>query len=219
MADHQAVDTRQPPMAPPAPAEALDALRSAGAGRVDPVRLRYLEVLAGRIASAEPATRQLLLGRWRADCTKLEERCLRAAASSGVAQTPSARPAAVAPLAQLNHYIRSASQAAAAGGTHALPGDDASELRSLRDFRETWSRIAAVDQVDAAVTRGPENAGPLNSHSLVLRSLALMRSLSPDYLRRFLSQMETLMALEQAADRQREPVAAKAKPKAARKRR
>ncbi len=220
MADRQAIDTQQPPVAPPAPAEALDALQRAGAARVDPVRLRYLEVLARRIASAEPATRQVLLGRWRADCAALQARCLRAAASSGVAQSPQARPDAAAPLADLNRYIRSASLAAEAEGLHALPGEDASELRSLREFRETWSRIAAVDQVDAAVTRGPENAGPLNSHSLVLRSLALMRNLSPDYLRRFLSQMETLMALEQVAERQRqrEPVA-KARPKPVRKKR
>ena len=161
---------------------------------------------------------QQLLARWRADCAVLQERCLRIAPSNGVAGAPQARSGGSTPLADLNHYLRSASRAAAGASPHALPGEDASELRSLRDFRETWSRIAAVDQVDAAVTRGPENAGPLNSHSLVLRSLALMRSLSPDYLRRFLSQMETLMALEQATEQQREPVTS-AKSKAARKKR
>jgi hypothetical protein len=218
MAERQATEAPQPPVAPATLAEALDALQRVGAGRVDPVRLRYLEVLARRIASSQPAMQQQLLGRWRADCALLEERCLRTAPSGGVVDAPRGRPGAATPLADLNHYLRSASRAAAGASPHALPGDDASELRSLRDFRETWSRIAAVDQVDAAVTRGPENAGPLNSHSLVLRSLALMRSLSPDYLRRFLSQMETLMALEQATERQREPVA-KAKPKAARKKR
>lgn len=212
------IDPPQPPVEPPEPAEALDALRRAGAGRVDPVRLRYLEVLAQRLASAQPATRQLLLARWHADRAVLEARCRQPAASGSVARTPQAGPGRATPLADLNHYIRSASRAAAAASTHALPGEDASELRSLRDFRETWSRIAAVDQVDAAVIRGPENAGPLNSHSLVLRSLALMRSLSPDYLRRFLSQMDTLMVLEQASERQREPVS-RAKPKAVRRKR
>jgi hypothetical protein len=66
-------------------------------------------------------------------------------------------------------------------------------------FREAWSRIAAEDQVAEAVERGPTNAGPLNSHMLVLRTLSLLRDLSPDYLRRFLSQMETLQWLEQAS--------------------
>jgi len=218
MAERQASEAPQSAVAPATLAETLDALQRAGAGRVDPVRLRYLEVLARRIASSQPAMQQQLLGRWRADCAVLQERCLRITPSGGVADALGDRPVPASPLADLNHYLGSASRAAAGASPHALPGEDASELRSLRDFRETWSRIAAVDQVDAAVTRGPENAGPLNSHSLVLRSLALMRSLSPDYLRRFLSQMETLMALEQATERQREPVA-KAKPKAARKKR
>ena len=69
----------------------------------------------------------------------------------------------------------------------------------MRRFREAWSRIAAEDRVAEAVERGPTNAGPLNSHMLVLRTLSLLRDLSPDYLRRFLSQMETLQWLEQAS--------------------
>ena len=71
-------------------------------------------------------------------------------------------------------------------------------MKSLRRFRETWSRIAAEDQVARAVVRGPENAGPLNSHMLVLRSLALMGQLSPDYLRRFMSHLDALLWLDQA---------------------
>ena len=204
MADGLPAGRPLPLAAPTAPAGVLEALRRAGAARIDPVRLRYLDVLGRRIETAEPACRPLLQHRWQSACAELEQRC-RQAPPHGVAEPPRTSPAAASPLAGLNHYIRSASRAASAASAHAFPGEDATELRSLRNFRETWSRIAAVDQVDAAVTRGPENAGPLNSHSLVLRSLALMRSLSPDYLRRFLSQMETLMALEQAAERQREP--------------
>ena len=50
---------------------------------------------------------------------------------------------------------------------------------------------------DQAMVRGPENAGPLNPHMLVLRSLALMRQLSPDYLQRFLSHVDSLLWLDQ----------------------
>ena len=106
--------------------------------------------------------------------------------------------ALVAALAELNRYIRGLAQSAHAGAAPGSAGEDSTELRSLRGFRETWSRIAAVDAVDAALVRGPENAGPLNSLSLVLRSLALMRSLSPDYLRRFLSQVESLRAFSES---------------------
>ena len=68
----------------------------------------------------------------------------------------------------------------------------------MRGFGEVWSRISAERQVVQALRRGPENAGPLNSHMLILRALTLMRSLSPDYLRRFLAQMDTLLWLDQA---------------------
>jgi hypothetical protein len=69
----------------------------------------------------------------------------------------------------------------------------------VRQFTEVWSKISAEQQVVQALHRGPENAGPLNSHRLMLRSLSLMQSLSPDYLRRFLSQMDSLLWLEQAS--------------------
>jgi len=110
-----------------------------------------------------------------------------------------------APLAQLNQYIQNVKQDGidhrlGSGLGSSLVGDmeASSEMASVRRFREAWSRIAAEDQVDQAVGRGPVNAGPLNSHMLVLRSLALMRKLSPDYLRRFLSHVDTLLWLDQA---------------------
>ncbi|MBS3995867.1 MAG: DUF2894 domain-containing protein, partial [Hydrogenophaga sp.] len=104
-------------------------------------------------------------------------------------------------------YLAEARRAAVRAGEAASGGRDAGgadaaaagdELLSARRFRETWSRMAAEEQVVRAVGRGPENAGPLNSHQLVLRTLALMRELSPDYLRRFLAHTDALLWLEQA---------------------
>lgn len=115
------------------------------------------------------------------------------------AQSAFNRPCA--PLAQLNQYIQDVKQDGIDHrlGSSLVSGMEASsEMASVRRFREAWSRIAAEDQVDQAVGRGPVNAGPLNSHMLVLRSLALMRKLSPDYLRRFLSHVDTLLWLDQA---------------------
>lgn len=117
-------------------------------------------------------------------------------------------PPGCAPLVQLNRYIQDAVHGGIEGGLHEGPqdrpvghnGTARPEMKSVRRFRETWSRIAADDQVHSAMQRGPENAGPLNSHLLVLRSLAWMRELSPDYLRRFLSQVDTLLWLEQAGE-------------------
>ena len=78
-------------------------------------------------------------------------------------------------------------------------GASLSGMKSVREFSEVWSKISAQRQVAQALDRGPANAGPLNSHRLMLRSLSLMQSLSPDYLRRFLSQTDSLLWLEQAS--------------------
>ena len=74
-----------------------------------------------------------------------------------------------------------------------------------------------------ALGQAPANAGPINSHMLVLRSLALMRDISPDYLNRFLSYADTLLCLdpgekEKPAAAKKPPAAKAAKaPKAAKK--
>lgn len=65
-------------------------------------------------------------------------------------------------------------------------------------MRETWERLGAEETVVQATHRASENAGPLNAHMLVLRTLGLVRELSPHTLRRCLSHTETLLWLEQA---------------------
>ncbi len=93
-------------------------------------------------------------------------------------------------LAELNAYIRQVSPGAADGGQ---------ELASARRCREAWGRVQAQDKLDLATLRRPAKAGPLNSHALVLASLAQVQSLSPAYLRRLLAQVDSLQWLEQAA--------------------
>ena len=179
-------------MPPPQPEGApsllarLGALRQTGQ-RLDPVRLHYLELLSQRIATAPEAVRRVLEGKLDAALTDLEQR----PAKTQPASSDDEAPHAAAPLAALNHYLRGLKP----------PGDSdtRTDLASVRRFRETWQRITAEDQVTEAVERGPANAGPLNSHRLVLRTLGLLRDLSPDYLRRFLSHVETLQWLEQAS--------------------
>jgi hypothetical protein len=103
-------------------------------------------------------------------------------------------------LAQLNQYIRGT---VAARAELAAPGErpEPDELASARRFRRAWDRGRTLDQVQQALARRPASAGPLNSHMLVLRSLDMLRELSPDYLRRFLRHVEALQWLEQAAQR------------------
>jgi hypothetical protein len=108
---------------------------------------------------------------------------------------PTLRPAS--PLAELNAHLARVSEAARGPQAVGDPGPWP-DLRSARRFRETWERLAAEMALDQASERAPENAGPLNAHMLVLKTLGLMRELSPDYLRRFLSHADALMWLDQS---------------------
>ena len=180
----------------------LESLRAEGVQHHDPVRFRYLEVLAGRLPAQPPAVRLVLAGRLHA---ALAGYAARARAAAPV--PPPATPRAKAPsaLEALNRDLAARARVDADADVEAdadalmLHGPSISDLQSVRRFGEVWAEIAAEQQVAQAITRGPENAGPLNAHRLVLRSLALMQSLSPDYLRHFLSQMDSLLWLEQAA--------------------
>jgi hypothetical protein len=99
-------------------------------------------------------------------------------------------------LARLNDEIRNAPQRhrQATRAPGARPRD---ELASVSRFRRSWSAGRAQERVFAASLQKPANAGPLNSHALVLQSLELMQALPGDYLRRFVAYAESLVWLEQ----------------------
>lgn len=185
----------------------LESLRADGADRHDPARFHYLEVLALRLSGQPPVVQQVLAGRLHAAVAAYAER-----ARSISAEIPrtilSAIPAASSPLVQLNRDLSARAQADA-DIARADNGAGLSDMKSVRQFSEVWSKISAQRQVAQALDRGPENAGPLNSHRLMLRSLSLMQSLSPEYLRRFLAQVDSLLWLEQASAK---PVGSAAKP-------
>lgn len=68
----------------------------------------------------------------------------------------------------------------------------------VRQFRQQLQTISVNKQVQQALAQAPQNAGPINSQRLVLRALALMRDISPDYLQRFMTHVDTLLCLESA---------------------
>ena len=70
------------------------------------------------------------------------------------------------------------------------------ELKTVRESRSTWARMSVDRQVSLAMKQAPQNAGPINSHMLVLRSLAMMQAISPDYLSRMVSYVDTLLSLD-----------------------
>lgn len=72
-----------------------------------------------------------------------------------------------------------------------------SELQATQFFRDTWAKLSVGKRVTQELDNAPKNAGPINSHMLVLRSLASMRDISPDYLSRLTSYVDTLLSLDQ----------------------
>lgn len=121
---------------------------------------------------------------------------------------------ASAPRASLGELLRHMAQQAPAQADTSLEGDFSAacgsrpELKAMRYFRNTWSKLSVDKQVTHALEQAPKNAGPINSHLLVLRSLALMRDISPDYLNRFTSYIDALLCLDHS-DKAKQAVAKK----------
>lgn len=82
-------------------------------------------------------------------------------------------------------------------------GDWASGSRSVQQFRESLAKRAYDKLATRAISEGPEAPGPLNPQALVIRTIAALRELSPDYLNRFISYADTLLWLEQAGEASR----------------
>ena len=188
----------------------LDALRASGAAARDPVRFAYLDALARRAATQAPAIRH-----------SLEARI--SAAASELASRPAAPPAEIAPssgaspltelLAYIGQHAHAQAEAAKlptgspavnkkigpkskdASTGHSPP---AQELKSVAYFRNEWSKLSTEQQLTQTLAQAPENAGPMNSQHLVLRSLERMRDIAPDYLQAFMSYIDTLIWLEHA---------------------
>jgi len=82
------------------------------------------------------------------------------------------------------------------------------ELKSVRIFRASQEKIIADKLVMQAIKEGPDNPGPINPHMLAIRSLTTMQGLSPQYLKRFVSYIDTVFWLEEANEKIK-PVATK----------
>ena len=171
----------------------LESLKADGSDGHDAARFHYLEALARRMQTQPPAVQALLQQRLQAAVADYAARAGTAHATPPASQ---ATCATESPLALLNRDLAARAQAEA-DHVRTSESTSTSEMKSVRQFSEVWSKISAEQQVAQALNKAPENAGPLNSHKLMLRSLGLMRTLSPDYLRRFMAQMDALLWLEQ----------------------
>ena len=136
----------------------------------DPVRRRVLQALARR-ASAQPpgALRERLVA-------SLVRR-----AQAPLVPVPDRQAVVVLrPLAEL---------------LARLQADAGPELRNVQAHGRTWSALRLTRRMAEVSAPVPEHLGPLNSQVLVSRALQQLQGLSPDYLQRLLTQLDTLAAL------------------------
>ena len=181
-------------------AEQLAALREAGAMQRDPVGWHYIEVLAARTQAQSGAAQALLEGKLARVLDTFRDRLHTvSAAQADTAVTTAAPPS---PLAQLLQDI-----APPTAATRALTPSAGwrAESPRVQQFRKQLSQISVQKQVRQAIAQAPQNAGPINSHMLVLRALGLMRDISPGYLNRFMGHVDTLLCLDEAGRSQSQP--------------
>lgn len=187
------------PLDPVAALAALQAAGVAGATPFDPVRLHYLEALARRSQGFDGAVKLHLEDKLRQALAHYQARGAQHALAAQDARRPpdAAQPSALAALTrQLAPQLPKPAEAAVGGSAARMEAYP--ELKSVRKHRDTWSKLSVDRQLTQALAQAPENAGPLNSHQLVLRSLSVMRDISPDYLNRFMSYVDALLWLDQA---------------------
>ncbi|WP_395345852.1 DUF2894 domain-containing protein [Variovorax sp. UC122_21] len=199
------------------PLAVVAAWRARGAERFDPVRLHFIETLAKRTAVQGGEARRLLDERLRQLLSAYGEDFEKAVPEAVAAV---AQPLPRGALAELVEHIARQSplpeEAPAPSGAVPIRAGAANsaaapaELKTMRYFRGTWSRLSADRRLTQSLAKMPENAGPLNSHHLVHRALILMRDLSPEYLNRFMTYVDTLLWVEQLQASQASAPAARA---------
>ncbi|PQV54414.1 Protein of unknown function (DUF2894) [Paraburkholderia sp. BL21I4N1] len=182
----------------------LDAWRECQADRFDPIRFHFIDALARRAANHSGAARHILDAKLATLIEAYAADWQRAEASTAESATPTTVAAADEParsaLAGLTaHIVRHApTEGEQRVVAHGLPAAASyPELAALDHFREIWSKVRTEKQLRQSLEQVPGNAGPLNSSSLVHRSLSLMRELSPGYLKQFLAYVDALSWMEQ----------------------
>ena len=172
----------------------MQSLRDAGAAGVDAVGWHYIEVLAKRTQSQSGPAQTLLRDKLLQALQAFEVRLTEHQAVTTSDPAPAAVPSPMATLLQdMAPPLQDAPVRAAIDlfGTHR-------ESPRVRQFRKQLRQINVQKRVSKAIARAPQNAGPINSHMLVLRALGLMRDISPDYLNRFMTHVDTLLCLQES---------------------
>jgi hypothetical protein len=188
-----------PPEALPPPTDSLNLSQveeaegsawAAQASQLDPVGWHYIQVLAERNRTQTGPVQVLLQAKLNSALAQLQARL----AAQKKPHTPHIQPTRHTP-SPLSALLRD--MAAPSAERPLSPGGQGRmDNPRMAQFRQQLGKLSVQKQVTQAIAQAPQNAGPINSHMLVLRSLGLMRDLSPDYLNRFMGYVDTLMFLE-----------------------
>lgn len=189
---------------PTSDAAILDTWREQGADRLDPLAFHYLVALQRRMADHDGDTRQALEKNLSTQINAYANDLQRNPPTIAEAR----HAASTTALGELTEELGRRASArntrsvaiASAPATDTVSRPTLPEMGVLDDFRKLWSSIHTSSQVRRSLQSSPENAGPLNSSSLVHRSLTLMREVSPGYLQQFMSYVDALSWLEQLND-------------------
>lgn len=198
----------------------LQSLREAGAPGRDAVGWHYVQTLARRTSAGSASAHPLLQGKLQEKLHQalddFEARLQNTPSPPAALSTP-ATSASPSPLAELLQEMRTHPETGLptpgkfpSAALRPASGQRAENPR-VRQFRQQLRKISVQKQVRQAIAKAPQNAGPINSHSLVLRALGLMQDISPDYLNRFMTYVDTLLCLDEA-ERQRLQPAKTARP-------
>lgn len=97
---------------------------------------------------------------------------------------------------ELIRGLESVELSAESDAQEALP-----ELRSSRMLRQIRLKQKAEKLVSKAIEESPPSPGPLNPQMLSIRALKGMRDLSPQYLNRLVTYIDSLLWIEKAGDK------------------
>jgi len=158
---------------------------------LDPVGWHYTKQLSLRASEATGLTRELLLAKLEKTLSEMNARW----DAKAMRVMPEPDAALPSPLAQLLQEMTPASDETRPH-TSSKPNAWRAESPRIQQFRKQLGHIRVQKQVTQAMAQAPQNAGPINSHMLVLRSLGQMREASPDYLGRFMVYLDTLLCLD-----------------------
>lgn len=178
--------------------QAIQALRQIDAHVLDPISFHGVEALHRRASAYEGNVRRNLDIRILELAHTLAKRAAQTSQTASSLAASKHRPAANEALQDLVRYLAHNSEPIRLEVVDGESPRAPTELKAVANFRNTWSKLSVNKRVETALKNGPQNAGPINSHMVALRSLELMRDISPDYLNRFMTHIDTLMLLDRA---------------------